>query len=50
MDSVLNYPLYDATYLLMGQIQSRFKDPTLLGNVLENQDVPSMYVDPQSLL
>ncbi|KAI0005872.1 glycoside hydrolase family 13 protein [Russula compacta] len=67
MDSILNYPLYDAIVqgfiipgprnlssvsAVMGQIQGSFKDPTLLGNFLENQDVPrwrSMSVDPQSL-
>ncbi|KAH9981459.1 alpha-amylase [Lactifluus volemus] len=67
MDSVLNYPLYDAIVqgftipgpsnlsglaTVMGQIQASFKDPTVLGNFLENQDVPrwhSISVDPQSL-
>ncbi|KAI9446615.1 glycoside hydrolase family 13 protein [Lactarius indigo] len=67
MDSVLNYPLYDAIVqafgipgpanmsglaAVMGQIQNGFKDSTVLGNFLENQDVPrwhSLSVDPQSL-
>jgi len=67
MDSVPNYPLYDAIVqafsipgpantsglaAVMGQIQNSFKDPTLLGNFLENQDVSrwhSLSVDPQSL-
>jgi len=68
MDSVLNYPLYEAIVqgftipgpgnisnvsAVMGQIQNSFKDPTLLGNFLENQDVPrwqSISVDPKSLM
>ncbi|KAI0057115.1 alpha-amylase [Artomyces pyxidatus] len=67
MDSVLNYPLYDAIVqgftipgpgnitgvtTVLQQIQQSFKDPTLLGNFLENQDNPrwhSISVDPQSL-
>ncbi|KAI0048237.1 glycoside hydrolase family 13 protein [Auriscalpium vulgare] len=67
MDSVLNYPLYDAIVeaftipgpgnmsavtSVLNSIQSAFKDPTVLGNFLENQDVPrwhSLSVDPQSL-
>ncbi|KAI0256530.1 glycoside hydrolase family 13 protein [Lactifluus subvellereus] len=67
MDSVLNYPLYDAIVqgfsipgpgnlsglaTVMGQIQTSFKDPTVLGNFLENHDLPrwhSISVDPQSL-
>jgi alpha-amylase len=67
MDSVLNYPLYDAIVqgfsipgprnlsnvsAVMDQIQISFKDPTVLGNFLENQDVPrwhSFSVDVQSL-
>jgi len=67
MDSILNYPLYDAIVqgfaipgptnmsnvsTVMSQIQNNFKDPTVLGNFMENQDVPrwhSISVDPQSL-
>ncbi|KAI9466045.1 alpha-amylase [Lactarius psammicola] len=67
MDSVLNFPLYDAIVqafsipgpanmsglaAVMGQIQNSFKDSTVLGNFLENQDVSrwhSLSVDPQSL-
>jgi len=67
MDAVLNYPLYDAIVqafsipgpanmsglgAVMGQIQNSFKDTTVLGNFLENQDVSrwhSLSVDPQSL-
>jgi len=68
MDSVLNYPLYDAIVqgfaipgpanlsnvsAVMAQIQNSFKDPTVLGNFLENQDLPrwrSLSVDPQTLM
>ncbi|KAH9997556.1 glycoside hydrolase family 13 protein [Russula vinacea] len=68
MDSILNYPLYYAIVqgftipgpgnmsdvsTVMGQIQSSFKDPTILGNFLENQDIPrwhSISVDPQTLI
>ncbi|KAI0320503.1 glycoside hydrolase family 13 protein [Amylostereum chailletii] len=67
MDSVLNYPLWNAIVDaftipgpqnmsavsdMLSQIQGRFKDPTLLGNFLENQDIPrwaSVSTDPQSL-
>ncbi|KAI0273856.1 glycoside hydrolase family 13 protein [Gloeopeniophorella convolvens] len=68
MDSILNYPLYDAVVqgftipgpanmsgleAVMNQVQKNLlRDPTLLGNFLENHDVPrwgSQSADPQSL-
>ncbi|TFY50619.1 hypothetical protein EVJ58_g10968, partial [Rhodofomes roseus] len=67
LDSILNYPIYDAlvsAFAMPGtqnisaltdkvaQSQKMFKDPTLLGNFLEDQDVPrwaNLSVDPQSL-
>lgn len=67
MDSVLNYPMYNAlveTFAIpgpanvsaivdvMNQTSKLFKDPTVLGNFLENQDNPrwaNLSVDPQSL-
>ncbi|EPT01849.1 hypothetical protein FOMPIDRAFT_162705 [Fomitopsis schrenkii] len=67
LDSILNYPTYNAlvsAFAIPGaqnmsaltekitQSQKSFKDPTLLGNFLEDQDVPrwgNLSVDPQSL-
>ncbi|KZT74255.1 glycoside hydrolase family 13 protein [Daedalea quercina L-15889] len=67
LDSILNYPIYDAlvsAFTIPGalnisaltdkvaQSQQMFKDTTLLGNFLEDQDVPrwgNLSVDPQSL-
>lgn len=67
LDSILNYPMYtallDAFTLpgpqnmsavadMIGQEAAKFKDPTLLGNFIENQDIPrwaNISVDPQSL-
>ncbi|KAK7023885.1 Not1-domain-containing protein [Favolaschia claudopus] len=67
LDSVLNYPLYNAllaAFALPGpqnmsalmdyieQSKKTFKDTTVLGNFLENQDVArwhNLSVDPQSL-
>ncbi|KAJ7632245.1 glycoside hydrolase family 13 protein [Roridomyces roridus] len=67
LDSVLNYPLYyalQAAFTLPGpqnmsaltsvlsQSKAAYKDTTLLGNFLENQDVPrwhNLSVDPQSM-
>ncbi|KAG1882923.1 glycoside hydrolase family 13 protein [Suillus subluteus] len=67
LDSVLNYPMYtalldaftipgslntSAVADLIAQEAAKFKDPTLLGNFIENQDVPrwaNLSVDPQSL-
>jgi alpha-amylase len=67
LDSVLNYPLYDALVQafaipgpanvsaiadVMNQTKAQFKDPTVLGNFLENHDNPrwaNLSVDPQSL-
>ncbi|EPQ58540.1 alpha-amylase [Gloeophyllum trabeum ATCC 11539] len=67
LDSILNYPLYaaltngfaipgplnlSAIADTMAQSKQKFKDPGLLGNFLENQDVPrwgNLSVDPQSL-
>ncbi|KAG1900749.1 glycoside hydrolase family 13 protein [Suillus fuscotomentosus] len=67
LDSILNYPMYtallDAFTLpgpqnmsavadMIGQQAAKFKDPTLLGNFIENQDIPrwaNISVDPQSL-
>lgn len=67
LDSILNYPMYsallDAFTLpgpqnmsavadMIGQEAVKFKDPTLLGNFIENQDIPrwaNISVDPQSL-
>ncbi|KLO12021.1 alpha-amylase [Schizopora paradoxa] len=67
MDSVLNYPMYTALTEaltipgpqnmtavadMIAQSKQYFTDPTVLGNFIENQDVPrwlNMSVDPQSL-
>jgi len=67
LDSVLNFPMYAAlrdAYTIPGpanvsqladvfqQSKTEFADTTLLGNFLENQDVPrwhNLSVDPQSL-
>ncbi|EKM82841.1 hypothetical protein AGABI1DRAFT_82568 [Agaricus bisporus var. burnettii JB137-S8] len=67
LDSVLNYPMYTALVEAFGipgpgnitavstvieQSQNSFHDTTVLGNFLENQDVPRWHnisVDPQSL-
>lgn len=67
LDSVLNFPLYSAlvsAFSIPGpqnisalvdifeQSKTKFKDVGLLGNFLENQDLPrwhNMTVDPQSL-
>lgn len=67
LDSVLNYPMYGAlteAFAIPGQLntsaitetmeiyKTKFKDPGLLGNFLENQDLPrwaNMSVDPQSM-
>ncbi|KAJ3574561.1 hypothetical protein NP233_g1694 [Leucocoprinus birnbaumii] len=67
LDSVLNYPMYSAiveAFTIPGpknisavqtvfeQSKTKFKDTGVLGNFLENQDVPRWHnisVDPQSL-
>ncbi|KZT44175.1 glycoside hydrolase family 13 protein [Sistotremastrum suecicum HHB10207 ss-3] len=67
MDSVLNYPIYDALVQafqipgpgnmtglveVMKQSQQSYRDVTVLGNFLENQDNPrwtNISVDPQSM-
>lgn len=67
LDSILHYPMYNAlveAFAIPGhqnmtavtdtivQAKKKFKDPGLLGNFLENQDLPrwnSFSVDPQSL-
>lgn len=67
LDSILHYPMYNAIASafaipgpqnmsamsdMISRCKSLFKDPTLLGNFLENQDVPrwgNISVDPQSL-
>ena len=67
LDSILNYPVYDALVqafqipgnyntsglaLAHDAIKSKFHDPTIQGNFLENQDLPrwrSFSTDPQSL-
>ncbi|KJA27291.1 glycoside hydrolase family 13 protein [Hypholoma sublateritium FD-334 SS-4] len=67
LDSVLNYPIYNAlvsAFTIPGPLnvsnlvqvfqdsQAQYKDVTLLGNFLENQDVPRWHnisVDPQSM-
>ena len=67
LDSILQYPVYDglvqaltipgplnmsALVDVVGQSQEMFNDTTVLGNFLENQDVPrwgNLSVDPQSL-
>jgi len=67
LDSVLNYPMYTALTQalaipgpqnmtavadMIAQSKQFFKDPTVLGNFIENQDIPrwlNMSVDPQSL-
>ncbi|EJF62461.1 alpha-amylase [Dichomitus squalens LYAD-421 SS1] len=67
LDAILNYPMYNALVSafaipgaqnmsaltdMVSQIKSKSKDPTLLGNFLEDQDVPrwaSISVDPQSM-
>lgn len=68
LDSVLNFPMYTAlkqAFVIPGpgnvtaisdtlaESKKQFKDMTLLGNFLENQDLPrwaNMSVDIQSLL
>ncbi|KAI1790754.1 alpha-amylase [Ganoderma leucocontextum] len=67
LDAILNYPLYNALVSaftipgpqnmsaltdMVAQIKAKSTDPTLLGNFLEDQDVPrwaSLSVDPQTL-
>lgn len=67
LDSILNYPMYaalteafvipgpqnmSALTATMSQIKQQFKDPGLLGNFIENQDVPRWHnqsVDVQTL-
>lgn len=67
LDSILNYPVYDALVeafqipgpantsglaLVHDAMKSTMSDVTVLGNFLENQDLPrwhSLSVDPQSL-
>lgn len=67
MDSVLNYPIYDALVQafqipgpgnmsglvdVMKQSQQSYRDVTVLGNFMENQDNPrwtNISVDPQSM-
>ncbi|OJT14173.1 Alpha-amylase 1 [Trametes pubescens] len=67
LDAILNYPMYNALVQaftipgpqnmsavtdMIAQIKQKSSDPTLLGNFLEDQDVPrwaSLSVDPQSL-
>jgi len=67
LDSILHYPMYNAlteafiipgpqnmsaVVDMMGQSKQKFKDPGLLGNFIENQDVPRWHnqsVDIQSL-
>ncbi|KAJ8584457.1 glycoside hydrolase family 13 protein [Rhizopogon salebrosus TDB-379] len=67
LDSILQYPMYtalldaftipgpqniSAVSDMIAQSQAKFKDPTLLGNFIENQDIPrwaNLSVDPQSL-
>ncbi|KAI0665092.1 alpha-amylase [Cubamyces menziesii] len=67
LDAILNYPMYNALVdaftipgsqnmsavtTMIEQIKQKSSDPTLLGNFLEDQDVPrwaSLSVDPQSL-
>lgn len=67
LDSILNYPMYTALLNaftipgpqnasavtdMIAQEATKFKDPTLLGNFIENQDIPrwaNLSVDPQSL-
>ncbi|KAG2041437.1 glycoside hydrolase family 13 protein [Suillus americanus] len=67
LDSILNYPMYTAlldAFTIPGSLNTsavtdmiaqeaaKFKDPTLLGNFIENQDVPrwaNISVDPQTL-
>ncbi|RPD65845.1 alpha-amylase [Lentinus tigrinus ALCF2SS1-7] len=67
LDAILNYPLYNAlvdAFAIPGkqnmsaltdmvaQIKAKSTDPTLLGNFLEDQDVPrwaNISVDPQSM-
>ncbi|OSD02788.1 glycoside hydrolase family 13 protein [Trametes coccinea BRFM310] len=67
LDAILNYPVYNALVAafaipgaqnmsaltdMIAQVKQKSSDPTLLGNFLEDQDVPrwaSISVDPQSL-
>jgi len=67
LDSILNYPMYtaltnafvipgaqnmSAIVDMMGQTKQKFKDPGLLGNFIENQDLPRWHnqsVDIQTL-
>ncbi|KAG1748968.1 glycoside hydrolase family 13 protein [Suillus paluster] len=67
LDSILNYPMYaalvnaftipgpqntSAVSDMIAQEAAKFKDPTLLGNFIENQDNPrwaNISVDPQTL-
>ena len=66
LDSILHYPMYNALTSaftipgpqnmsamtdMIAQCKTLFPDPTVLGNFLENQDVPrwgNLSVDPQS--
>ncbi|KIJ69594.1 glycoside hydrolase family 13 protein [Hydnomerulius pinastri MD-312] len=67
LDSILHYPMYgalvdaftipgqqnmSAVSDMIAQSKEKFKDPGLLGNFIENQDIPRWHnisVDPQSL-
>ncbi|KAH8102880.1 alpha-amylase [Cristinia sonorae] len=67
LDAILNYPMYTAlmdAFAIPGDLntsaitatldayKTKFKDPGLLGNFLENQDLPrwaNVSVDPQSM-
>lgn len=67
LDSILNYPMYTALVdafsipgpqnssaitATLDAYKTKFKDPGLLGNFLENQDLPrwaNISVDPQSM-
>lgn len=67
LDSILNFPMYNALVdgfaipgprnssavaARLAEVQRKFKDPGLLGNFIENHDVPrwsNISVDPQSL-
>ncbi|KAH7927724.1 glycoside hydrolase family 13 protein [Leucogyrophana mollusca] len=67
LDSILHYPMYNALVEaftipgpqnmsavsdMIAQSKTKFKDPGLLGNFIENQDIPrwrNLSVDPQSL-
>lgn len=67
LDAILQYPMYNALVEafaipgpqnmsamsdMIAQSKQKFKDPSVLGNFLENQDLPrwhNLSVDPQSL-